>query len=133
MPRAELELLEEIYALWGRGDYSRGDFLHHDFTLVITSSLLDEGVYTGPREAWRGWHAWLSQWSSWEYDPKEFVELDDGRIAVLIDIRGISRSTGIELAAESGNVWEFEGGLVRRLDLYARREDMLRDLGLDRS
>lgn len=131
MGERERALLERIYAQWGRGDYTSGEFLHDDFTLVITSSLLDEGVYRGPREAWRGWKQWLGQWSSWEYEAKEFIEVDDTRIAVLIDIHGTSRSTGIELDAESGNVWEFEDGLVKRLALYGHRDEMLRDLGLD--
>jgi ketosteroid isomerase-like protein len=131
MGQSQIELLQEIYDLWGRGDYTRGDFLHPDFELSYAGGFLDEGVFRGPREAWLGWKQWQDQWSSWRYESTRFVELDDGRIAVFIDIHGVSRSTGLELSSESGNVWDFEDGLVRRLALYAHRDDMVRDLGLD--
>jgi ketosteroid isomerase-like protein len=124
-------LLEKIYAGWGRGDYSRGEFLHPEFELVFARGFLDEGVFRGRAEAWRGWREWLDQWESWHYTPVEYFELDDDRIAVYIAMSGVSRSTGVELQAESANLWEFEDGLVRRLVLYAHREDMVRQLGLD--
>jgi ketosteroid isomerase-like protein len=124
-------LLEEIYADWGRGDYSRGEFLHPKFELVFARGFLEEGVFTGREAAWRGWKDWLDQWESWRYTPVEYFELDDGRIAVFIAMSGVSRTTGVEIDAKSANLWEFEDGLVRRLVLYAHREDMVRQLGLD--
>lgn len=126
-------LLDEIYAAWGQGDYSRSDFLHPDYELVFASGFLDTGVFKGWTEAWRGWKEWLDQWESWRYVPTRYIELDEDRIAVFIDMQGVNRTTGLELASDSANLWEFEDGLVRRLTLYAHREDMIEQLGLDAS
>ena len=65
---SETELLERIYAEWGRGDYSSGEFLHPEFELTFAPGFLDEGVFTGPAEAWRGWREWLEQWETWNYE-----------------------------------------------------------------
>jgi ketosteroid isomerase-like protein len=131
MSRAEIELLDRIYAAWGRGDYSSVEFLHPAFELTFAPGFLDEGVFTGPAEAWRGWRGWLEQWESWNYSVSRYLELDDGRIAAFLDIDGVAKSTGMELAFNSANLWEIEDGLARRVRLYVHRDDMLRELGLD--
>ena len=131
MGNAERELIERVYSEWGRGDYSSGEFLHPDFELVFAPGFLEEGVHRGPRAAWRGWKDWLDQWSSWEYVPVEWIELGEGRLGVVIDIDGVSRSTGMPLALQSANLWQIDDGLVRRLVIYAHREDMIRELGIE--
>jgi len=128
---SETELLERIYAEWGRGDYSRGEFLHPEFELTFAPGFLDEGVFIGPAEAWRGWREWLEQWETWNYELVRFLELEDGRIAAILDITGIGKTTGIELSFRSGNLWEIEDGLARRVRLYAHHDDLLRELGLE--
>jgi hypothetical protein len=62
-----------------------------------------------------------------------YIELPDGRIAVFIEMRGVSRTTGVKLPGAGANLWEFDDGLARRLVLYAHRDDMVRELGLDPS
>ena len=130
MPRPELDRLREIYAAWGRGDYSRADFLHPAFELVFAPGFLDEGRFSGVADTWRGWRGWLEQWETWHYEPVRYVELDDGRIVVFIDMTGVSKASGMELSSEAANLWEFEDGAPRRLVLYLHREDLLRELGL---
>jgi ketosteroid isomerase-like protein len=131
MGETEHALLRRVYSEWGTGDYSSGDFVHPQFELVFAPGFLEEGTYVGPREAFRGWQAWLAQWASWEYTPVEWFDLPDGRIGVYIDIDGVSRSTGMQLSVKSANLWEIEDGLVKRLRIYAHRDDMLRELGLE--
>jgi ketosteroid isomerase-like protein len=128
---SETELLERVYAQWGRGDYSSGEFLHPEFELTFAPGFLDEGVFTGPAEAWRGWREWLEQWETWNYELVRFLELEDGRIAAILDITGIGKTTGIELSFRSANLWEIEDGLARRVRLYAHHDDLLRELGLE--
>jgi SnoaL-like domain len=122
--------LEEVYGLWGRGDYGPTHFLHPDFELVFAPGFLEEGAHHGREDAWRAWRGWLDQWSSWTYEPGRWIDLDDGSVAVVITIIGVSRSTGMELSIDSGNWWQFEDDLVRRLTLYAHPEQMIAQLGL---
>jgi len=115
MGKVEMALLREIYADWSRSDYTRTDCYHPDFELVFAPDFLDEGAFRGLEEAGRGWRGWFSQWSSWITSPERYVELGDGRIAAIVHIHGVSRTTGLELSQQGGNVWEFDDGLARRL------------------
>ena len=92
--------------------------------------FLEEGTFSGPKEAWRGWKNWLDQWSSWTYKAVGQLELEDGRIAVFIDIDGVSKTSGLELSQKSANVWDFEDGLAKRCTVYAHRDDLTRELGI---
>lgn len=127
MADAEKALLEEIYADWSRGNYRRTDYLHDDFELVYGRDFLDEGEFHGQDESGRGWREWLAQWSSWTATPLEYFEAGD-RIAVRIEVRGVSKSTGMTLTQESGNIWEFREGLPSRVTLYTRIATLLEDL-----
>jgi ketosteroid isomerase-like protein len=125
-----VEKLKELYADWGRGDYSRTDFLHPEFELMYGSDFLDEGDYKGQAEAARGWQQWLSQWSFWSSTATGY-EVVGERVLVLIDVKGIAKSSGIELGYSSANVWEFRDGMPWRLTLFTQPETARRELGLD--
>ena len=131
MAKTAQAVLEEVYADWGSGDYSKSHYLHPDFELVLAPGFLEEGTFLGREAAWRGWKNWLDQWASWRYKPVGQVDLDDGRIAVFIDIEGVSKTTGLELSQHAANLFEFEDGLVKRCVAYAHRDDMTRELGID--
>lgn len=131
MNESQVAIIEQLYAEWVGGDYSNVELLHPEYELIFARGFLDEGTHPGWRAAWRGWKGWLDQWESWEYHPVGYVEAGPDRVGVLVDIDGIAKSTGIPLEVKTGNLWEFEDGLVRRLTLYAHREDMLHELGVE--
>jgi ketosteroid isomerase-like protein len=133
MSQAEIDLVRRIYADWGKGDYSNADYLHPEFELAFAPGFLDEGVFKGQSEAWRGWRDWLEQWETWTYEVRRFLDLGDGRVAVFIDMRAVAKTTGMELNLNTGNLVEIEDSLARRVRLYARADDMLRELGLESS
>lgn len=130
MDESEMRILREIYADWDRGDYSRADYLHPEFELVYGRDFLDEGSFNGLAEAREGWRGWLTQWSSWTARALELQRLGD-RILVRIEVRGMARSTGLELVATSANVWELRDGLPFRLTLYTHPETPLHEAGID--
>ena len=130
MSRPEIELLKEIYADWGRGDYTKTHYLHPDFVMVFGSDFLDEGEYTGLSEASEGWRAWLAQWSSWTSEATDYIEVGD-RVLVPIRVEGEGKSTGMHLGADSANIWEFRDGLGYRVVLYTKEETARRELGLE--
>jgi ketosteroid isomerase-like protein len=128
MADARRALLEEIYADWTRGDYSRTDLLHPEFELVFARDFLDEGAFRGTDDAAVGWQGWLSQWSLWRTTPLEYLEQTGDLVAVRIEVEGVSKSTGMKLKQESGNLWTFRDGMPFRLTIYARVDTLLEDL-----
>lgn len=131
MNESQIAIIQQLYGEWVGGDYSNGALLHPDYELVFAPGFLDEGAHSGWKAAWQGWKEWLDQWESWDYHPIEYIDAGPDRIGVLVDIDGVAKSTGMPLAIKSANLWEFEDGLVRRLTLFAHREDMMRVLGTD--
>jgi ketosteroid isomerase-like protein len=130
MGEAEMAMLREIYADWGRGDYSRTDYLPAEFELVFGSDFLEEGTFRGRAAVGKGWGRWLSQWSSWQARPSEYIPLGD-RVLVLLDARGVAKASGVQLAQPSANLWEFRDGRPSRLTLYTRASTALREAGVD--
>ena len=130
MNETQIDRLREIYADWGRGDYSRSDYLHPEFELVYGSDFLDEGSFKGLAAASEGWRGWLQQWSSWTARDLDYKALGD-QILVLIEVRGVGISTGLELATLSANVWQFRDGKPFRVTLYTHPETPLREAGID--
>jgi ketosteroid isomerase-like protein len=131
MSQAEIDIARRIYERWGKGDYSSAELLHPEFELAFAPGFLDEGVFKGQAEAWRGWRDWLDQWKTWTYDVRRFLDLGDGRVAVFIHMRAVAKTTEMELNFNTANLLEIEDGLARRVRLYAHAEDMMRELGLD--
>jgi ketosteroid isomerase-like protein len=124
------ELLDEIYADWARSEYARTDWMHPDFELVFAPGFLDEGEFQGKDDVSRGWRDWLAQWSWWTATALEYIEAGD-RIGVRIQVDGVSKSTGMSLSQESGNLWEFRDGQPFRVTLYTRASTLLEDLAAE--
>ena len=132
MGDAELALLREIYAEWARGDFRRTDCFTPDLELVYGRDFLEEGEFRGEQDVSRGWRDWLAEWASWRATALEYIDAGD-RVGVRILVEGTSKSTGLELAQESGNIFEFRDGLPCRITLYTRATTMLEDLGASAS
>jgi ketosteroid isomerase-like protein len=124
------QLLEEIYADWSQGDYSRTDLLHGEFELAFAADFLEAGEFQGQADVSRGWLGWLTQWSLWRTTPLEYFEQED-RVGVRVEAEGVSKSTGMTLSQASGNLWLFRDGLPFRLTIYARADNLLAELGLE--
>jgi ketosteroid isomerase-like protein len=130
--RAELAVLRQIYGDWERGNFRRTDYLARDYEFVFARDFLDGGRFRGDEDVSRAWRAWVDQWASWRVIPLEYLEVGD-RIGVRILVEGISKSSGMTLTQESGNVFDFRDGLPWRITVYTRSETMLEDLGLESS
>jgi ketosteroid isomerase-like protein len=128
MGEREMALLHEVFTDWEAGNFRRTDYFDPDFEVVFARDFLDEGVFHGPDEATRGWRMWLAQWASWRVVALDYTDLHDGRICVRIRVEGISKSTGVKLQQESGNLFEFRDGRPYRITLYTRYETLSEDL-----
>jgi hypothetical protein len=76
------------------------------------------------------WRTFLAAWQSWVITATEFVDVDDTRVLVLLDIRGRSKTHGVEIPIDSANVLTFRTGRLVRLELFTNRDAAYEAAGL---
>jgi hypothetical protein len=129
-----VDLVHSIYADWERGVWLHADWADPEITLVIVDQ-------PGAREA-KGiaameaaWRDFLSIWEGYRIEAREYRELDDGRVLVLLQAFGRSRAAGLDLkhiteGRRGANLFEIRDRKVIRLDAYFYEGGALADLGL---
>jgi ketosteroid isomerase-like protein len=130
-----LNLVRSIYAAWERGDWSSIDWADPAIELVMVDQ-------PGAQEA-KGiaatavaWRDFLSTWDGYRIEAREYRELNDARVLVLLQAFGRSRAAGLDLkdvtrGHNGANVFEIRDGKVIRLDAYFDERAALADLGLE--
>jgi ketosteroid isomerase-like protein len=131
---ANLDLVRSIYVDWELGDYSRTDWAHADIEFALADGP-DPARWSGIAGMAKGWRAFQSAWGDdFRADPTEYIELDEGRVLVLVQFVGRAKGSGMELAqvhTRQASLLEIRDGKVTRLVLYWHHENALADLGLE--
>lgn len=118
----ERENLEQLYAEWARGDYSRGDIWDPD--VEMDTFGMGEPMRASGRDAVAATLAdWLSAW-----ERPLVIELDElvqrgDRILALMRWRGRGKESGVQMEATGAHLWTFRDGLIVRFDVYRDRND----------
>jgi len=129
---ANIDLVRSINADWERGDWSATGWAHPEIELVLASGP-EHRRFSGLAGVSDGWREFLSAWEDFRIVVDEYLELDGGRVLVLIHNTGRGRASGVEVGPmrqRSANLFEIEDGKVRRLTAYWDAEAALTELGL---
>ena len=76
------------------------------------------------------WQDWCSAFESYRLTPEEFVALPDNRVLVLAEGRAKSNTGGVEMTFFAAAICTVVDGLIRRVDLFLRRERALEAAGI---
>jgi len=132
MTSANVALVQRIGAAWGRGDYNSGDWAHPEIEFVIADGPTP-GEWRGHAGMAEGWRAFLSAWEGFRGGgPREYRELDDGRVLFLHSFEGRGRSSGLDVGqvpVRAATVFQVRDGKVVKLVIYFDRERALAELG----
>jgi hypothetical protein len=80
-----------------------------------------------------GYRQVMNAWEDYAGKLEGYYELDDGRLLVLIELRGRGKTSGLELgevAPEAAGVFQVENGKVTKIALYWDRQRAFADVGL---
>ena len=133
--------LTAIFATPEALDVARNQFeplVHPDFVTIHDpraaglgmSGPEGPGVSTGIEGFIALWSDYLSAWDSWVVTPTDFIDVGDERVLVLQSFKGRSKTHGIELELDGGNVVTLRDGKLARLELFFHRADALEAAGL---
>lgn len=117
---------------WNRGDVDAWLQTPHpdiEFVSAITRQVEgDQAVWRGVAELRRYWDEWHSVWNL-SIEISEIRDLGDTVIA-LGGIRTRGKASGVELESPVAYVFEFEGGLTRKVRAYLDQSEALEAVGL---
>ena len=129
-----LDLVRSIYAAWERGDlFTSAEWAHPDIECVMVDGPVPSrrtglaGMAQITREI-------VSAYEDFSVTAQEYREIDDRHVLVLVQFRGRTKTSGLELgqmAGRNASLFHIEYGTVRRLALYWDRDRAFADLGLE--
>jgi ketosteroid isomerase-like protein len=134
MASANVELVRSLFNAWERGNWSSAEWAHPDIEFVIDSDWGPlAGAWRGPAGMVEGFRPFISSWEEYRLEASEYLEVDDERVLVSVELRGRGKTSGVEiekLPTEAANLFHLRDGKVTRLVLYLDREHALTELGL---
>ncbi len=117
---------------WNRGDVDAWLETAHpevEFVSEIATGMEgDEAVLRGVAELHRYWDDWHSIWNL-KIEPREMRDLGE-TVLVLGRLRARGEASGVSLEQPVAYVFEFDGGLARRVRAYLDPQVALEAVGL---
>jgi hypothetical protein len=77
-----------------------------------------------------GFGDWLSAWETWVVTPTDFIDVDENRVLVMLDIRARSKTHQVEMPVEGANLLTINDGRIARIELFFERGEALEAAGL---
>ena len=131
MSATDVELIREMLETFNRGEYERSlEYLHEDVELQQWGALVDTDTYTGREGFVRGLTLWLDEFETgFQFEPEELIDAGDAVLGQ-IRLRGIGRSSGVELEQRVFHVYEVREGKLRSARVFTDESDARRAAGL---
>ena len=115
------------------------DFLHPDFEAEWPALATDEAImwrpFQGPVKGidayFERYSEWVTAFDRWHLRPLDFIEVDEHRVLIPAELSVRTVHGGIETTADTGGIWTFEGGKLRRIEEYMIAGDAYRAAGLE--
>jgi hypothetical protein len=73
---------------------------------------------------------WLSAWESWVVTATNFIDVDENRVLVLLDVRVRSKTHQVEMPIEGANLLTLRDGKLARIELFFKRAQARETAGL---
>jgi hypothetical protein len=128
---ADLKLLQRFRGL-----------IHPDFEAVFEARSIPMGpasIGETGQPTLRGfdalvtaWREWLSAWETWFVTPTEFVDVDEERVLVLMDVRARSKTHRVEMPLEGANLLTIRDGRLVRLEMFLDEDEAREAAGLSK-
>jgi ketosteroid isomerase-like protein len=128
-----LELVRSIVAPWERGDYGTVDWAYPEIEYLHADGPAP-GSWIGIAGMTEGWREMLSVMTGHRVEAYGFRELGGGRVLVLFHLRGLGKTSGLDLGqlrTRLASLFCINDGKVTRLVNYVDGDRALADLGLE--
>ena len=126
MASDNVEIVRESFEAFEReGVEAMVHLVAPDFELVTPPELASEpDTYRGPEGLRRYFESFYEAMREVRIEPRRYRTIGDC-VVVEVTLRAWGRTTGIETAIDSVQVWRMRDGVARRVDIYASLEKAL--------
>ena len=130
MSQENIDAMRRGYDVFNRRDIDAWlEGFHPDVEVHDLAEIPDAPVRRG-HEALREWVAMMEGiWVDARYEPEEFIEAGEF-VVVAVRAKGRGRGSGIPMDVPMFQVFEIQGGTVRRMWAYLDRAEALEAVGL---
>jgi ketosteroid isomerase-like protein len=121
-------------------DVTLGPLVHPDFETVTVPGQVPVSGASGQNTSRpivhgldgfvSGFGDWLSAWETWVVTPTDFIDVDEDRVLVMLDIRARSKTHQVEMPVEGANLLTIKDGRIARIELFFERGQALEAAGL---
>ena len=73
---------------------------------------------------------WVGGWERWVVTPTDFIDVDESRVLVALEISSRSKTQQVNITAQGANLLTFENGRLTQLELFLSRAEAFRASGL---
>jgi ketosteroid isomerase-like protein len=88
-----------------------------------------KGVYRGKQQVLDLWASYIDAFDSLEWNPEEFIEVDESRLIVVNHNRARGRGSGVEVRAVGAQLWTIRDGTALKVQLYQSKAEALDAVG----
>jgi ketosteroid isomerase-like protein len=124
-----IDRLEQIYAEWARGDFTRNDLFATDVEFV--TDFPERVTYHGHDGLRRGWFDFLSAWNDFTVDLERIIPAGDDRYVALVGLSGRGKESGVPIEGNGANLIRFRDGKIVYFAVIWDREQALAWGGLN--
>lgn len=124
MPRESSEVARAMYDAFNRGDTEAILELADPAVSVEDHGVIDGAIYEGREGVLRFLAFQADAFNAQSVELEELIETGDEIVAV-IRLRGEGPLSRVPLEGRFSHVWQIAGGMVRRLRVYASKEEAL--------
>lgn len=120
-----------------RRDLEAAFYLYHaDVESLFDRRMVSIGiepVYRGAKARIDMQRRWNAEWGDWQFEPRELIDLCNGRVLVSGHLKGIGLSSGIAVAQECDFLFTLSAGQVIREQVFLDHAEALATAGLSDS
>jgi ketosteroid isomerase-like protein len=124
---ADIAVLENLFAEWGRGQFWNAAPYAED--VVFVRSGPDGGEYHGLDGLAAAWRDFLGAWHDFRIVGERVVPGGPGVYVLLLRLQGTGHGSGLKVDAEVANLLRMRDGRIVRLEMFWDREAALAAAG----
>ena len=132
MSQENIDLVRRGFDSINRGDIDAVlEATASDFVMDWSNSIGPaKGIYRGEDQVRGVWTSYLEAFDQLQWDPQEFIDVDESRLIVVNRVRTRGRGSGVTVDAIGAQLWTIHDGEAQSVELYQSKADALEAAGL---